>query len=397
MRTGTELGKSMPLPDGWRWEMLRDLCKMPGQYGASTRSNLNSKGIPILGMYHIHEGRIRWENVSHVDLPEEQLSKYRLNDGDLLFNRTNSAELVGKTAVYDQDTKAVFASYLIRFRLKEDTADPNFVCAFINSKGGRAFIERHMSRAIGQVNISASTMHKMPIALPELPEQQRISAVLHQRSAIIRKAREAAQTSLEASLKLPAAYVRESLATGSKKKYKLGECLDEVKNGVGLHWSRYPIYGATRDGIAPAKEGVGKAPERYKLVDPVTVFYNPMRILLGSIAMVDGAFPPGITSPDYVVLKGKPGILDTRWFYHWFRSAQGAHLINSLSRGAVRERILFNRLAVGEIELPSYETQLRASERMKLISPLVASIIKELEAIDSLPAALLRRAFNGEI
>jgi type I restriction enzyme S subunit len=157
------------------------------------------------------------------------------------------------------------------------------------------------------------------------------------------------------------------------------------------------VLGATRDGLAPAKEAVGKAPERYKLVDPVTVFYNPMRILLGSIAMIDEGNVAGITSPDYVVVKGRPGILDTRWFYYWFRSAHGAHLIESLSRGAVRERILFNRLAAGRIELPDYETQLRASDRMKQVRPIVESITQELLAIDTLPSAILREAFAGGV
>ena len=113
--------------------------------------------------------------------------------------------------------------------------------------------------------------------------------------------------------------------------------------------------------------------------------------------MVDEGDATGITSPDYVVVKGQPGILDTRWFYYWFRSAQGAQLIDSLLRGAVRERILFNRLAAGKIELPDYETQLHASTRMKQVKPIVGSITKELENINALPAALLRQAFNGEI
>jgi len=125
------------------------------------------------------------------------------------------------------------------------------------------------------------------------------------------------------------------------------------------------------------------------------VFYNPMRILLGSIAMIDDGNATGITSPDYVVLKGRPGILDTRWFYYWFRSTYGAHLIDSLSRGAVRERILFNRLAAGKIELPDYETQLRASDRMKQLRPVLKSINEELQAIDALPPAILREAFAG--
>ena len=155
------------------------------------------------------------------------------------------------------------------------------------------------------------------------------------------------------------------------------------------------IEGVAKQAKGTVKEAVGKAPERYKPVDPVTVFYNPMRILLGSIAMVDEGDDTGITSPDYVVLKGRLGILDTRWFYYWFRSAKGAHLIESLSRGAVRERILFNRLAAGEIEIPNYETQRRASGQMQQIRPVVDSIRKELETIDALPATILRRVFAG--
>jgi N-acetylglucosaminyldiphosphoundecaprenol N-acetyl-beta-D-mannosaminyltransferase len=182
----------------------------------------------------------------------------------------------------------------------------------------------------------------------------------------VERARAGGHAKLAASLALPAAWIRESLLIGKNRRLLLGECLVEVRNGVGEDWNSYPVLGATRQGLAPAKENVGKNPERYKLVDPVTVFYNPMRILLGSIAMVDDEDDAGITSPDYVVVKGKEGILDTRWFYYWFRSAQGARLIDSLSRGAVRERILFNRLAPGEIEVPCWDEQRGVSQHVVL-------------------------------
>jgi type I restriction enzyme S subunit len=72
-------------------------------------------------------------------------------------------------------------------------------------------------------------------------------------------------------------------------------------------------------------------------------------------------------------------------------------LIDSLSRGAVRERILFNRLSAGEIEIPDYETQLHASSRMEQVRPIIETITQELNTINALPPALLRRAFHGEI
>lgn len=197
-----------PLLDGWQWIKLGDLCEGPGQYGTSKKSNGEGKGTPVLGMYHIHNGRIRWENISHVELTRGELAKYILKPGDMLFNRTNSAELVGKTAVYDRETVAVFASYLIRFRLLNDSADPHFVCDYINSQSGRSFIERNMGRAIGQVNISASTMHKMPIPMPPIGEQETIAQILREQMVAIEKAHLAAEEELATINNLPAALLR---------------------------------------------------------------------------------------------------------------------------------------------------------------------------------------------
>jgi len=197
-----------PLPEGWRWVKLGEASDGPGQYGTSTKSNGDQQGLPVLGMSHIHDGRIRWENVFFVDLPRDELRKYLLRRGDLLFNRTNSAELVGKSAVYDTDTPAVFASYLIRFRFLEGAADPHFVAVYINSREGRSFIEKNMARAIGQVNISASTMRTMPLPLPALPLQRRISSRIDEQVAFTDSARAAAEAELNTINALPAALLR---------------------------------------------------------------------------------------------------------------------------------------------------------------------------------------------
>ena len=137
------------------------------------------------------------------------------------------------------------------------------------------------------------------------------------------------------------------------RRVRLSDCLTEVNEGVGPSWKNYRVLGATRDGLAPAKEAVGKSPERYKLAEPGTIFYNPMRILIGSIAFVDDREESGITSPDYVVFRSRPGTIHPRWFYYWLRSGYGAEFIRTLARGADRERMLFRRLAAAEIFLPT--------------------------------------------
>jgi restriction endonuclease S subunit len=150
----------------------------------------------------------------------------------------------------------------------------------------------------------------------------------------------------------------------------LASCLTEVTQGVGAAWKQYRILGATRGGLALGKEAVGKHPERYKPVMPGTIFYNPMRIRIGSIAMLDEGGEPGITSPDYVVVRCRRDLLHPKFFYYWLRSTFGADFIRRLARGAVRERMLFSRLSTGEAVFPNWEAQSRFAGQISIVEKL---------------------------
>lgn len=225
-------------------------------------------------------------------------------------------------------------------------------------------------------------------------EQRQIAAKLKSQLAEVETARQALDEQLREIVNLANAYICESIESADAVEYNLGEVLDEVKKGIGESWVDYPVLGATRDGLAPAKEPPGKQPQRYKPVFSGTVFYNPMRILIGSIAFVDDDDQPGITSPDYVALQGKPGIVDSRWFYYWLRSPYGVQCINSLARGAVRERMLFNRLAEGTVLLPPYEEQCRISKALAQLKSIKATIQQQLDDLNKIPQRLLAQAFS---
>lgn len=196
----------------WSKVKLQGICLGNGQYGTSQKSNGEGKGLPVLGMKHIQNGRIVFEDVLHVELPEKELDKYILKKGDLIFNRTNSAELVGKTAIFDLDVNTVFASYLIRFRIDNSLADPRFVSAFINSRIGRIFIEKNMARAIGQVNISASTMNEMIIPLPPINFQRKIMDEFGFQQRECEKLNVHLSEESKTILKLPASLLRQAFS-----------------------------------------------------------------------------------------------------------------------------------------------------------------------------------------
>lgn len=175
----------------------------------------------------------------------------------------------------------------------------------------------------------------------------------------------------------------------------LHECLVEVSKGVGPDWSQYRLLGATRAGLAAGKEAIGKSPERYKLVLPGSIFYNPMRILLGSIAFLDEGDAPGITSPDYVVFETRNGVLHPRFFYHWLRSVEGDAFIRSLARGAVRERLLFRRLVSGSLEIPPWEVQKKTADQLAVVEHLRAAADAQLGAVNGLLAFVLEEVFEN--
>src|SRR5690606_7728729 len=118
-----------------------------------------------------------------ADHPE--FPRLLLEPGDILFNRTNSAELVGKTAVYPgYPNPCSFASYLIRGRTLPG-ADPRYVSAFINSPFGREWVASVVSQQVGQANVNGSKLKALTIPLPPAAEQERIVSELQRLTSLM--------------------------------------------------------------------------------------------------------------------------------------------------------------------------------------------------------------------
>jgi type I restriction enzyme S subunit len=145
-------------------------------YGSSQKSVDDSKAVPILRMGNIQQGEIVMRNLKYLIDQEGDLPKLLLRGGDLLFNRTNSYELVGKTALFHNfEREVTFASYLIRIRLVATLCNAEYVNAYMNSRYCRVNeIEPDLTQQTGQANYNGTKLKGVRIPLPPLTEQFRI-------------------------------------------------------------------------------------------------------------------------------------------------------------------------------------------------------------------------------
>lgn len=155
---------------GWETGKIRDTVA-DVRYGSS-RPAVDGGKYPYLRMNNItYGGELDLSDVKRIDVPENELDKCTVRRGDVLFNRTNSKELVGKTCVYDRDEMMVLAGFVIRVRVN-DRVLPEFLSAFLNTDFSKKTLSEMCKAAIGQANINAQEMQNIGLYLPPLELQR---------------------------------------------------------------------------------------------------------------------------------------------------------------------------------------------------------------------------------
>ena len=157
-------------PKGWETATIRDIVA-DVRYGSS-RPAVDGGKYPYLRMNNItYGGELDLTDTKRIDIPDNELDKCTVRRGDVLFNRTNSKELVGKTCVYNRDEMMVLAGFVIRVRVTERVL-PEFLSAFLNTDFSKQMLLGMCKAAIGQANINAQEMQNIGIYLPPTEVQR---------------------------------------------------------------------------------------------------------------------------------------------------------------------------------------------------------------------------------
>jgi type I restriction enzyme S subunit len=157
------------IPTGWRWVSVDQVIAL-AQYGSSSKTDENPDGVAVLRMGNIQRGELDFSNLKYLPIQHEEFPSLFLAKGDVLFNRTNSPELVGKSAVFRGASRPVsFASYLIRLQCFGIL--PDLLVRYLNSPIGRSWVESVASQQVGQANVNGTKLRSLGIPLPS-PEEQ---------------------------------------------------------------------------------------------------------------------------------------------------------------------------------------------------------------------------------
>ena len=159
----------------WQEKTIDELCTSL-KYGTSKKSKPEGS-VVVLRMGNLQNGEIDWSNLMYTD-DKEDIEKYLLKKGDVLFNRTNgSADLIGKTSIYRGEYPAIYAGYLIKLDYGKDIIG-EYLNYMMNSNKARAYCNKIKSSGASQFNINAKKIGAFKISVPTIEEQQEIVNIL---------------------------------------------------------------------------------------------------------------------------------------------------------------------------------------------------------------------------
>ena len=196
------------VPAAWEVVQLGEVIET-ATYGTNAPLG-NSGRVPVLRMNNLQDGEIDMSDVRWADLTDSEPEELSLASGDILFNRTNSRDLVGKTAIVrDVEALISFASYLLRLRLRTDRADPLWLAALLGSSAHQSRIRRFATPGVSQANINPTSLKSLTIPLPTLKEQRMVARLLNGL-----RERKFAETTKLSCIKSLKASVADALLTG---------------------------------------------------------------------------------------------------------------------------------------------------------------------------------------
>jgi type I restriction enzyme S subunit len=376
------------------------------QYGLSEKSDPSGERLYI-GMGQLQAGRVVHAGANRLTVSAATGVKYALHLGDVLFNRTNSFDLVGKTAIV-RDQKlvgAVFASYLVRFQVDKTRYDSRFLNLWMNTRNSAARLMRLASPGVAQFNIRPSLLaEKFLVPNWSVKKQQEVANVDDKFERIAGEL----DTLIDSKRTFKRGLMQQLLAGKQRfqefrnRQWTLGrfdQLCEELSDRNGKRFGADSVMGVIKDsGFEPMRNRVrGKGDlTRYKVVPTGAFAYNPMRLNIGSIAY-NNLGRPILVSPDYEVFRVRVGIAQEEFVNQLRFSGYWRSFMKRAGAGSVRVRIYFSDLARLRVPTPDVDEQERISSVLRVVDSEIDLLAALREQVELQRRSLLSRLLSGDL
>jgi type I restriction enzyme S subunit len=374
------------------------------------------KGIVQLRMNNVgRNGELVWDSFLRVPADDETRKFYELRAGDVLFNNTNSTELVGKTALFvGHPEPVVFSNHFTRIRTKPDTVEPGYLSRWLNFQWCSKVFENLCNRWVGQSAVGLDALLALEVPLPPLARQREIVALLDAQLAAAARARAAVAAQLAEAEKLLSAFLAQTFS--SIQASDRATLIDLVASPLRTGTSKPAMSGsafrcltlsAVRHGALDfeASKPVDLTPEESaKSQVRSGAFYvvrgNGNKSLVGRGALAPVTPPANMAFPDLLfevqpdATKLRPDFL--RWA--WDSSEVREQIEDAAATAAGIYKINQRNLGAVTLPVPTLAKQEEIAARLNQESAASRALIGHLTArlaeLDPLPGALLRAAFT---
>jgi type I restriction enzyme S subunit len=251
-----DTSKLHELPKGWCWATVEQVTQF-AKYGSSAKTSIDGAGVPVLRMGNIQDGSLDLTDLKYLPQDHDEFPDLLLREGDLLFNRTNSAELVGKSAIYHGNpSPCSYASYLIALRAVCGCT-PELLCYYLNSWCGRAWIASVVCQQVGQANVNGTKLQALVFPLPPEPEQTQIIAEVERCFSNVAVAQAQVDANLKRAARLRQCILKQAFDGRLVPQDPTDEPADKLLERIRLE--RTPANGTVTPSGKPAKTRRAKA------------------------------------------------------------------------------------------------------------------------------------------
>lgn len=403
------------LSDGWKiLSIEKCISNQLSGFACAMSKLVENNGYVQLRPFNIEDGNLNLSELYQVPLDMVDKNKYFLEKGDILFNNTNSTELVGKSAIIDKDYSFAFSNHINRIRVNPNVILPEYFHSYLRFMWARGHFARHCKKWIGQSGYTLNKLKEQMILVPSIETQKEIVDKLNKQMIQIDVLKKEAKNGIDNIAELFQSHLKYMFETELSQKFpdiKLKNLTSKIGSGLtprggqsvyqnegvplirsmNVHLNQFK-----NEGLAHISEEINESMKNTRVIEN-DVLLNITGASIGRVCVVPKAICPANVNQHVSIIRTNDE-LNAYYLSYYISNPNFQKYVMDLESGATRQALTKTKIENFNIPLPSLEIQKeivnRLNEIKKNTQEMVNQMNDQLNAINQLPESILNEVFE---